>query len=149
MEIKTTVNVSGVDPIEIKVDVPVEIEEKVEKKTDRELGEDAKWFDDRSLGFSPNRPEVNKIFLIQQQNYCNEKLKRNGFLTLNEVYDCLGICRTRRGQVVGWIWNPNDPDEQDVIDFGIFEDRNRDFVNGLTDKVLLDFNVRGDILKYL
>ena len=38
--------------------------------------------------------ELNKVFLIQQQNYANDKLKLNGVLTLNEVYDMIGAPRT-------------------------------------------------------
>lgn len=147
MEIKITVNVSDIDPIEIKVGVPVEGVEKVEAIRPN-AGIDSAWFNEDSTGWTKN-PERNKIFLIMQQEYCNEKLRRNGFIVENEVRDILGLPRTKRGQVVGWIWDNDDPDKQDVVDFGIFADYNCGFINGTENRALLNFNVRGDVLTYL
>lgn len=147
MEIKITINVGGNDPIEVKVDVPEKGETKVRKER-TDISEYAKWFDNVSIGWTKN-PELNKLFLQQQQKFCNERLKRNGYLFLNEVYDCLGIVKTRAGQCVGWIYDERNPIGDNYVDFDLFADRNSDFINGLTDRVLLDFNVDGDILKYL
>lgn len=146
MEIKITINVGNNDPIEVKVDIP----EKVERTVDRdepqsELGEDAKWFDNFCTGWTSNA-ELNKIFLLRQQDYCNELLRAKGYLFLNEVYDCLGMTRTRRGQSVGWTYNEG---RYNYVDFGIFADHNRAFINGLENRALLNFNVDGDILGYL
>jgi len=66
---------------------------------------------------------------------------------LNEVYDMLGIPRSKAGAVVGWILS-KDKDADNYINFGIFEGRTdvaRDFVNGLEGAILLDFNVDGVI----
>lgn len=46
-------------------------------------------FDDGNEGWDPD-PERSKFFLIQQQNWANERLKSRGHLFLNEVYDMLG-----------------------------------------------------------
>lgn len=145
MEIKITVNVGGNDPIEVKVDVPVEGERNRHKP---DTYPDAKWFDESCLGWTRNS-EMNKLFLIQQQTYCNEKLRSRGYLFLNEVYDALGIPRTARGQILGWVYDIHNPIGDNFVDFGLYEDHNRKFVNGLSNKVLLNFNVDGDILKYL
>lgn len=94
--------------------------------------------------------EHNLWFLRQQQNWANEKLKSQGYLFLNDVYDMLGIPRTAAGQIVGWLYRPNDPSYQgdNFVDFGIYDSTkevNRDFVNGYERTILLDFNVDGPI----
>lgn len=104
----------------------------------------ARFFDETSNEW--NRfPEYNRIFLRSQQNYMNDKLNAKGHVFLNEVYDALGIERSRAGAVVGWILSK---DGDNYIDFGVFADesqRIRDFVNGREGSILLDFNVQGQI----
>ena len=65
---------------------------------------------------------------------------------MNEVYDLLGIQRTKAGQCIGWLYEENNPCGDNYIDFDIFAAHNKDFVNGLTNSPLLDFNVDGVIL---
>ena len=96
--------------------------------------------------------EHNLWYLRQQQNYANELLKSRGYLFLNEVYDMLGIPRSKAGQMVGWIYNDKDPkhlaEHDNHVDFGIYNinvEANRDFVNGIEPTILLDFNVDGPI----
>lgn len=105
----------------------------------------ARWFDDKSIAWSKD-PENNKFFLLRQQDYANEKLKMRGYLFLNDIYDMLGIPRSKAGQVVGWIYDPTDATRDSYVDFGIFNIRNRDFVNEYEGCLLLDFNVDGPIL---
>ena len=66
---------------------------------------------------------------------------------LNEVYDALGIPLTKAGQVVGWIYNPNDKTINSYVDFGIFNQNKQSnlFVNGYERSIKLDFNVDGVI----
>ena len=102
-------------------------------------------YDDGCAGWTKD-PEDNKFFLIQQQRYANERLKRRGYLSLNEVYELLGFPSTKAGQVVGWLYDCKNPNFKgdDFVDFGIFNvDRepNRDFVNGYERNIILDFNV--------
>lgn len=70
-------------------------------------------------------------------------LHARGHIFLNEVYDVLGIPRTQAGNVVGWALTSDNGDN--FVDFGIFEARNADFVNGYEYSALLDFNVDGVI----
>lgn len=102
----------------------------------------ARFFDPFSPSWS-KEPEYNLIFLKCQQNYANDLLHARGHVFLNEVYDMLGIERSKAGAVVGWILMGEASDNQ--IDFGIFDDRGeaRDFVNGREGSILLDFNVDG------
>ena len=90
--------------------------------------------------------ETNKFFLLQTQNFANEKLRAKGYLFLNEVLDMLGLQRVRAGQAVGWLY---DGDGDGYVDFGIFDihsEANRHFVNGLEKSIWLNFNVDGNIL---
>lgn len=108
----------------------------------------ARFFDDGCLGWTKD-PEANLTFLKQQQNYANDKLKRKGFLFLNDVYGMLGIQPTKAGQIVGWIYDEKNPIGDNFVDFGIYDinrPKNRDFVNGYERVILLDFNVDGNIL---
>lgn len=104
----------------------------------------ARFFDKLCDPWDPN-PEYNAMFLKCQQEYATNKLRAQGHLFLNEVYDALGIPRSKAGAVVGWVLGEGD----DYVDFGIFDDvtnpRVRDFVNGREHSILLDFNVAGVI----
>lgn len=123
-------------------------EKKVEKPDRYYVSDYARWFDEECAGHC-NDSEYNKYFLMHQQNYATEKLRHRGYLFLNEVYDMLGIPRTKAGQVVGWVYDERNPIGDNFVDFGIYEDRNAAFINGYSDKVLLDFNVDGNILDAL
>lgn len=107
----------------------------------------ARFFDDGCIGWDKDA-EYNLMFLKQQQNYANEMLKSKGHLFLNEVYDMLGIPRTKAGQVVGWIYDEKNPVGDNFVDFGLYDmhrEAVRDFVNGYERTILLDFNVDGNI----
>ena len=127
--------------------------EKVEKKTvhvaDPSTYSDyARFFDDGCAGWTKD-PEFNLMFVKDQQRYANDLLKTKGHLFLNEVYDMLGLPRTKAGQVVGWIYDEKHPVGDNFVDFGIYDlynEKKRDFVNGYERTILLDFNVDGNIL---
>lgn len=112
----------------------------------------AKFFDECSDCWKKNS-EYNLTFLLAQQNWANDKLRSQGYLFLNDVYDALGIDRTQAGQCVGWIYDPENPNHKgnNYVDFGIYNihrKENRKFVNGYERSILLDFNVDGNILNY-
>lgn len=92
---------------------------------------------------------LNKKWLIQQQNYCNNYLRGHGRMFLNEVYDLLGFPRTKAGQVVGWVYDPRNNTENDnYVDFGlteVYKERVDAFNKGYEAAIWLDFNVDGDI----
>lgn len=107
----------------------------------------ARFFDDGCKGWEKDS-EYNLMFVKTQQQYANDLLKANGHLFLNEVYDMLGIPRTKAGQVVGWVYNNENPIGDNYVDFGIYDlhrEKVRDFVNGYERTILLDFNVDGNI----
>lgn len=138
-----------------------EIEEKVvnekgEEKTVKntvnvadpnQYSEFARFFDEGCSGWCKD-PEHNLLFLKQQQAHANNILKREGYLFLNDVYDMLGIQKTKAGQVVGWVYDEKNPVGDNFVDFGIYDLHNekaREFVNGLERVILLDFNVDGNV----
>lgn len=118
----------------------------------------ARFFDELSRDYRKDA-EYNLMFLRRQQDYANEKLKarviydrktgkvkKPGYLFLNEVYDDLDIPRSKAGQIVGWVYNPdNNPDGDNYVDFGIYNNNSHRFVNGVEKGILLDFNVDGPI----
>lgn len=119
-----------------------------------EPSEYSKFFDDTSSQFlyldpQYKRPDwdANIRFLVCQQAFANQKLESQGYLFLNDVYEMIGIPKTKAGQVVGWIFDPENPDIDSHIDFGTFDIRNRRTINGLEEEcLLLDFNVDGVII---
>lgn len=109
----------------------------------------ARFFDDGCTGWTKD-PEYNLMFVKNVQNTANDLLKAKGHLFLNEVYDMLGIPRTKAGQIVGWIYDKDNPVGDNFVDFGIYNtnvEKARDFVNGYERTILLDFNVDGNILE--
>lgn len=140
-----------------QIDV-VETDEKGKEKVKKETVEVAdcnkEQYSDYAIFFdetNPNwnrDPEYNKMFLKLQERYANDKLKANGYLFLNEVYEMIGHPRTKAGQVVGWVYNPKNPVGDNFVDFGMYDINKRraqDFINGYEKSILLDFNVDGNI----
>lgn len=108
-------------------------------------------FDDGNIGWDPD-PGITKFFLVQQQNYANKLLKERHVLLLNDVYDMLGVQRTKAGAEVGWVYDEEHPIGDNFVDFGIFDiysPKARDFVNGYEKVIVLDFNVDGYVLDYM
>ena len=127
--------------------------EKVQKKIVNvsdfdDCSEYAKFYDCGCTGWTKD-PELNLMFLRKQQDFLNDRLKAEGYLFLNDVYDALGIQKTKIGQIAGWIYDEKNPVGDNYIDFGIYDthrEANRRFVNGLERTILLDFNCDGNIL---
>lgn len=99
------------------------------------------WFNKECIGWNTD-PQYNKMFLQHQQQYFNDLLRSRGHLYLNEVFDTLGIPRTKFGQISGWVYE----DENSYVDFGLNSEKNKEFINGKTTDALLDFNVDGIII---
>lgn len=91
--------------------------------------------------------EYNLMFIKAQERYANDLLKAKKRVFLNEVYEMLGLPRTKAGQIVGWVYNPENPKGDNYIDFGLYSDNlsYSDYVNGFDQAILLDFNVDGNI----
>lgn len=104
----------------------------------------ARLFDSTCKGWT-KESEYNHMFLNMEQSYANDLLVVNGYLFLNDVYDRLGIPRSQAGQVVGWIYDKDNPVGDNYVSFGITDSciKNGDEYE---DAIILDFNVDGVIM---
>lgn len=91
--------------------------------------------------------EYNRKFLLDTEAYFNRMLKyrANHTVFLNEVYDALGYELTEAGQYVGWHYDKNCPEGDNVIEFTPIDILDR---NGM-ESIILDFNVDGSVVKHL
>ena len=106
----------------------------------------ARFFDDTCEAYESNM-DYNLMYLRSQQNLANDKLKANGYLFLSDVYDQLGIKRTKMSQTVGWIYKPEGNENGDnFVDFGILETNRETEDGGYEKAILMEFNVDGPIL---
>ena len=160
----------GFKEIEVKEEVTDENGKKktVKKKlkvADKEVdGEYTRIFYADTSNYYDRDPVYNRVFLRARQNYFNDLLKardtgdnNTGYVFLNEVLTSLGFTTTRAGQEVGWIFNPNNSNGDNYIDFRIvpvdvikLPDGTKRIVKLNEDTkdcgYMLDFNVDGSIL---
>ena len=134
-----------------------EIQYDIEGNPLENISEYARFFDEATSTEHHKDAEYNLMFLRRQQDYANEVLKAKGHLFLNDVYEMLGIPKTKAGQVVGWIYDEKNPNGDNYVDFGIYrlsgyepsDERKRAFINGYERNILLDFNVDGPIYELI
>ena len=110
----------------------------------------ARIFDETNKKYERNSM-INNAFLMSQQNYWNDRLHSRGYVFLNEVYESLGFDKIPEGQIIGWVDDPDRPNCDGYISFGIFESQRpkaEDFRNGFERAAVLDFNVDGPIVDY-
>ena len=82
-----------------------------------------------------------EMFLRSQQN----KLKANGHLTLNDVYDMLGFHDSKAGMVVGWIYDLDHPNGDNYVEFDVKKVNLPNEQGGYEEAYAIDFNVDGNI----
>lgn len=104
----------------------------------------ARFFNQDSC-YWENDIDYNLMFLKARQQYANDMLKAKGHITLNEVYEMLGLPTSKAGMVVGWIYDDTNPVGDNFVDFGIsdiFAQRDAEVYER---SIILDFNVDGNI----
>lgn len=139
-------------------DISVDPETGKEKKEDKiinvvtkdVISEYAVIFDENAGAWNRDNT-YNDFTLRSEQAYANDLLKANKVLFLNEVYDRLGLPKTKTGQLVGWVYNPENNDKGDnYVDFRIQDlAYEKEDGSGYDIKKLLDFNVDGYILNLI
>ena len=125
--------------------------EKIKVANPNEYTGFARVFDEGCMGWTKD-PQANLMFLKAQQQAATQRLERQGYLFINDVYEMLGFPKTKEGQVAGWIYDKENPIGDNFVDFGIYDvtrARARDFVNGFERNLILDFNIDGDILEFI
>ncbi len=71
-------------------------------------------------GWDKNPGIQSHIFKRREAHFTNKlKYGREGRVFLNDVYDYLGIDRTKAGQIIGWHMIRKNPDKE--IDFGLYK----------------------------
>lgn len=109
----------------------------------------SRFFDETCLNYENNK-DYNLMYLRSQEALANDRLKADGFLFLSDVYDALGIKRTKMSQTVGWIYKPEGNENGDnFVDFGILETNRETEDGGYERAILLEFNVDGPILELI
>lgn len=63
----------------------------------------------------------NRSYILGRQEWWSTILRKRGHVYLNEVYESLGFPHTKDGSVIGWVYDPGDPDSVDHIEFDIHE----------------------------
>lgn len=84
-------------------------------------------------------------FLRAQQNYANDKLRKDKVLTLNAVYEMLGFPISKAGLVVGWIYDDKNPVGDNFVDFNVTKVYLPGADGSLEVAYAIDFNVDGCI----
>lgn len=147
-ELMYNVKAKEVEEIEIGEDGTEHVVTKTVDSADPNLNSIyARFFDEYCKGWTKS-PEDNLRFLKMVQAWATKKLQSQGYLYLNDVYEALGIDKTKAGHVVGWIYDEVHPVGDNYVDFGIYNlynEKARDFVNGRERSILLDFNVDGNV----
>lgn len=111
-------------------------------------------YDETMANWEPDA-EMNRWRLKQVEIAANRRLKSQGHLFLNEVYEMIGrradgsSLHTPIGQVVGWIFDPENPDISSCVDIGIHNLANPQvaaFNAGYERSIVLNFNCDGPII---
>lgn len=109
----------------------------------------ARFFDETCANYEPGNMDYNLAYLRAQQQFANDRLRVEGYLFLSDVYEALGIKRTKMSQTVGWVYRPENPDGDNFVDFGILETNRETEDGGYEKAILLEFNVDGPILNLI
>lgn len=101
--------------------------------------------EESSTCWDPNEDYTSQN-LAAVQLWANRRLERKGHLFLNEVFDQLGLSRTREGAVVGWLKNG---EGDNYVSFGDFDASiyrvPGDNYTRVDSNFIVDFNVDGVI----
>lgn len=101
--------------------------------------------EESSTCWDPNEDYTSQN-LAAVQLWANRRLERKGHLFLNEVFDQLGLSRTREGAVVGWLKNGEGDNYVSFGDFdaSIYRVPSDDYTR-VDSNFVVDFNVDGVI----
>lgn len=124
---------------------------------DKESYYDVMW-DCGQLGWCDNAVQ-NFEWLMLQQAYFNDRLRRQGYLFLSDVYshlgfdvNYLGTKRAEASRVLGWIYDPLDKTRDNYVSFGLTQPGTNIALPKVAAQIekngcgfWLSFNVDGDI----
>lgn len=100
--------------------------------------------------------DLNRNYLLLMESAANKRLRTQGHLFLNEVLSMIGThggqsLRTPTGQIVGWIYDPDNTSLHNHVDFGISNyvpnnETLNSFIRGEERSVIMHFNCDGVII---
>lgn len=100
--------------------------------------------------------DLNRNYLLLMESAANKRLRTQGHLFLNEVLSMIGThggqsLRTPAGQIIGWIYDPDNASLHNRVDFGITNyvpnnEALNSFLRGEERSVILHFNCDGIII---
>lgn len=139
----------GIKAVEVESKVINEdgTEDVVKSYIDETDGEHSPYdliFDEMVDTWEPDA-QLNKAFLSMVETHANNQLRMRGYLFLNEVYRMIGRYNNGQqiykpnGQLVGWVYDPNNEELSNCVKFGL------DKMQG-DRSVVLHFNVDGPIV---
>ena len=99
-------------------------------------------FDEKSDGY-------NEIFIDSVQAHACNVFRANGIVFLNDIYKALGLPITEAGQIVGWVYNKDNPNTDNYIEISRKNVYRIDENGDKFKSMILDFNVDGDVLDSL
>lgn len=119
--------------------IKVEEENKLKERTMEPYNQYTVIFDDGCPAWTED-PKYNLMYLKHIECHANDMLRCRGWLVLNDIYDMLGVPRTKEGMTEGYVYVP-----ESIIDFGLNDPKNYDFIEGIRNTAILTFNVDGDV----
>lgn len=100
--------------------------------------------------------DLNRNYLLLMESAANKRLRTQGHLFLNEVLSMIGThggqsLRTPTGQIVGWVYDPDNTSLHNHVDFGISNyvpnnETLNSFIRGEERSVIMHFNCDGVII---
>lgn len=100
--------------------------------------------------------DLNRNYLLLMESAANKRLRTQGHLFLNEVLSMIGThggqsLRTPAGQIIGWIYDPDNTSLHNRVDFGITNyvpnnEALNSFIRGEERSAILHFNCDGIII---
>lgn len=126
---------------------PIELTETTGKGTKKttvqrptQMGPYAQIWDERSSTFQ-HLPEYNIHFIKLQEDFLTDKLRAQGYLFLNQVYEAFDLPVNAQGQMNGWIIPSDKSDDFVEIKWTEMYNQQR--------SIMLDFNVAGTVYQLL
>lgn len=95
-----------------------QVEKEVVVKDDKSTSPYSIMFDSVSREWQKDA-QYNLMFLKRIQAMANDRLRANGYLFMNDVLYMLDLPESKIGQVVGWVYDQNNPSLNNFVDLGL------------------------------
>lgn len=109
----------------------------------------AVYFTSQTSAYFEENWDYNMSFIKAREAYYNTMLPIKQVITLNEVLESLGMEQTKAGMVVGWMYDKNNTESDNYIDFRVNEVYLENGDGTYQKTITLDFNVDGNIFTRL